>query len=325
MKRENNTLEKIQEFTTVEEFAQEVKKLLEVFMSKCKLTVQEVNKSNGLKLTGITITEQERNIAPIIYVDNYYTHYKEGRSMDDIKHEIISVYEKNRIHDDFETETFTDFDKICGKICFKLINAEMYDELLKTMPHRRYHDLAVVYYVLVGNMYEATATVSVLKSMLELWNVDENTLFAYAMKNTPHLLRGNIMPMSEMIGELLFASPEDSPQREQIQGENWDMRITPNEPLYIATNLDKRQGASVLLYENILKAFGEKIQSDFYILPSSIHETILVPVLNEAVDPTELMDMVRAINVAEVAPEEVLSDNIYYYSRGEGCVRMICS
>ena len=84
--------------------------------------------------------------------------------------------------------------------------------------------------------------------------------------------------------------------------------------MYVCSNSQKVNGAGVILYKDLLKQFAEKTGSDFYILPSSIHETLLVPV-SDQMEVEALRSMVREVNATQVAPEEVLSDNVYIYRR----------
>ena len=92
--------------------------------------------------------------------------------------------------------------------------------------------------------------------------------------------------------------------------------------MYVATNYEKLNGASVLLYPNLLRDFAEQIRSDFYILPSSIHEVIFVPE-SAGMDIEYMKTMVQEINVTQVADEEILSDNVYFYNRACDRVEMM--
>ena len=84
--------------------------------------------------------------------------------------------------------------------------------------------------------------------------------------------------------------------------------------MYVLTNKQKMNGASCILYEHILNDFANQKNKDIYILPSSVHEVILVPVA-EDIDRTELSRMVRDVNRNELEEGDVLSDRVYYYDR----------
>ena len=83
--------------------------------------------------------------------------------------------------------------------------------------------------------------------------------------------------------------------------------------MWVLTNKERVFGASALLYDNQLEKVAEKIKEDFYILPSSIHEVIIVPKKYGA--PKDYMvKMVREINGENLDMEERLADNVYFYS-----------
>ena len=93
--------------------------------------------------------------------------------------------------------------------------------------------------------------------------------------------------------------------------------------MYVLTNIMKRYGAAVLAYPGTLKKVGEMLGSDFAILPSSIHEVILAPAGRGAADAGYFCSAVREVNQAQVAPDEVLSDNAYYYHAGTGGIEIL--
>ena len=66
-----------------------------------------------------------------------------------------------------------------------------------------------------------------------------------------------------------------------------------------------------MFYEDALSELCEKIGTDLYILPSSVHEVIAVS--SELGTPDELSQMVREVNGSQVAPEEQLSDHVYKF------------
>ena len=174
-------------------------------------------------------------------------------------------------------------------------------------------DLAVLFYILVSNDGEGTATITVRNNMFELWGVSEDDLFKIALINTQRLFRGSVMSMASVMMELLSDRLD-----EENTKEFYDMVVSDKDmvPMYVCTNTQKINGAGVLLYKDLLKEFAERTGSDFYILPSSVHETLLVPVSKD-MDVEYLRNMVREVNATQVAPEEVLSDNVYVYHRAD--------
>ncbi len=88
------------------------------------------------------------------------------------------------------------------------------------------------------------------------------------------------------------------------------------------SNAGKRYGAAGLLRAGLLGEFVGRIGEGFYILPSSIHELILLPCSIASLEVGELRKMVREINEAEVIREEWLSENVYYYGREKKEIRI---
>ena len=84
--------------------------------------------------------------------------------------------------------------------------------------------------------------------------------------------------------------------------------------MLVATTEGAFMGASVIQYPGFMDMAAEKVGGDFFILPSSIHEVLLLPDDGRA-DHHELAAMVQAINAAEVAPADRLSDNVYHYDK----------
>ena len=294
---------------TIEVFTEIIKSEMEkIYSSKCKVDVLNVVKNNGLHLTGITIRNRESNMAPTIYLDGYFADYKDGRTMENICKEIVQVYEKNKVQKDFSLEQVTDFKNVKDRICFKLVNREKNAELLADTPYVEYQDLAVVFYILVSKDKSGITSITVRNSLMDMWGMDADILYYLAKKNTQRLFRGRVLSMMEVMAEII--------------GDSADAFEDSAFPMYVATNVFKMNGACILLYDGVLKKFAEKIGGDFYILPSSVHEVIFVPA-NGDMNARYLIQMVKEVNATEVAPDEVLSDNVYIYHADKDFVEII--
>ena len=301
---------------TMDEFAQVVKEAVEAILGDgYEVSIHEVLKNNDTHLTGLTIRTEESNVAPTIYLEGMFERYKAGNAaIPVIVSEIISVYESHKVTMPFDASMVTDFSACQSKICYKLVNAGRNKELLADAPHMIVcDDLAMLFYILVSNDGEGTATITVRNNMFELWGVSEDDLFKIALINTQRLFRGSVMSMASVMMELLSDRLD-----EENTKEFYDMVVSDKDmvPMYVCTNTQKINGAGVLLYKDLLKEFAERTGSDFYILPSSVHETLLVPVSKD-MDVEYLRNMVREVNATQVAPEEVLSDNVYVYHRAD--------
>ena len=90
-----------------------------------------------------------------------------------------------------------------------------------------------------------------------------------------------------------------------------EQTLQADEP-YVITNSNGINGASVILYTDILKEIGGFLGEDYYLLPSSIHEMLAIPV-SAPMDEKEMHEMVEEVNRSCVVSEEILSDSVYRY------------
>ena len=299
---------------TVDLFADAIKVGFEEAHPECSVMVHKVTKNNDLVLTGISIRSREVNIAPTIYMDDYYNDYKNGRPVMEIIAEIENIYDTYKLEHNFNVNSITDFNHVQGKICYKLVNKDKNKELLSDAPYIQFHDLAIVFYVVVSEDSDRTGTITVRNNLMEMWgNPDINDLYRIAKNNTQTRYKGSVFNMIEIMGEIISHNVDNI--EPNIVDDFFEMNFTYEDnmiPMFVATNNKKVNGAGVILYEGLLKTFAEKIGSDFYILPSSIHEVIFVPA-NGDMDVRYLIQMVKEVNATEVSPSEVLSDNVYKY------------
>lgn len=277
---------------------------------KCKIEFMEVEKNNGLKRKGVTILAPEVNIAPTIYIDKYL---ESGYSLKGVCDEISKVYEEYKKTENLEMD-ITDFQTMRNRICFKLISVERNEEPLKEMPHRLLYDLAIVYYVLLNDKFEEMATITINHQIAQSWGVTEDDLYKCASGNTEKLLTGTLIPMERIVNSMLLTE-EETPQNCQIiKKDNCTFLIddTAELPMYVLSNTDKTFGAALLLYTEVLHFTAKLLNSNFFILPSSIHELLLIPD-NGNVERGRLYQMVYEVNSNMVSQEDFLADNVYYY------------
>lgn len=285
-----------------------IQSLKETFNENTTISIHSVLKNNHVVLDGLTIQEQGINISPTIYLEYYYEEYLHGKSIKDIHNSLIEVYEKNRSKENLDLSFFTDYQKVQHHIIYKLIHYEKNRELLRKVPHFPYLDFAVVFCCLLLDTPTGNASILIQNHHLDLWNITPNDLYTLAHKNTPILLPGEVISMEELLNsfvtiEQLFSLDE------------FDFK--ENCPMYVLTNKSRLFGASCILYPDILAEFANKLNSDLYILPSSIHEVILLPE-NYTDDISTLNEMIQDANSTQVLDEEILSDHAYLYSRTDG-------
>lgn len=298
---------------TITDFTTAVLTALSAAFSDHRIETVNVTKNNGVHLTGLVIHPQNKKIAPTIYMEPYFNAFQSGQSLETVISQITSncTAALSCAENGIDAEAVTDFKQVKGRICYKLINRDKNSELLKAAPHRDYHDLAVAYYIQLSKTDNGLATVTITDSLAKNWGVDEETLYGLAEINTPKINRGCVTPITDILNGL-FGNEKDA-AHESGTYDSFDFTSigTGELPMYVATNQNKTFGAGILLYNGFLAAAAERLGS-FYVLPSSVHELIIIP--ETFGNPSELKQMVNDINRTEVPDEEVLSDNIYHYN-----------
>lgn len=283
------------------EVKQEVEKLLG---SEVRVELRQITKNNGIILEGLCILEKGSYVSPTIYLEDFYREYKDGVSLKEIAGRIYDIYEKRCRNIPFSLEYFLDFEKIKENIFCKLVNREMNQELLRDVPSVSFLDLSVVFICAVKNEEFGNGSVLIREEHRKHWKVSKELLYEYARENTFRLRPFELKSMEELIEDLV--EPEERNLLKEI-------------PMYVLSNRDRVFGAAGILYDRILSSAGARLEEDFYVLPSSVHEVILVPG-HVAGSEKELHTMVHEVNHTQVEPEEVLSENVYHYDRKKHCL-----
>lgn len=306
--------EKDQDYPVLEfeDFRKEViADLADICGLEFRVEERDVTKNNGVMLHGISISESDGNVSPTIYLEGLYEEYKKGCiNLREAENEILRIYSREKSCKGLNMCFITDFELIRDKIIFRLVNAERNEELLKEVPHRRFLDLAVIYTVFIDGIFKSPGNIVIRNDQMETWATDEKELNRLSLENTPRLKKPVIRELSDMIFDLMGS---DDFEKDCMREELTDAGAVK---MFVVTNNDKFYGDSIILYPDILNEIRENTRSDFYLLPSSVHEFIVVPD-DGIVDEEELKELVRSVNETSVGEEDYLSDNVYRYSDSE--------
>lgn len=289
-------------------------------MGDCyRFTVHKIPKNNGRVLNGLCILQEGENTTPTIYLESFFHRYRQGESLENLINEIIQTYGQHRTLVQQEFSHLLDLDYLKDKIIYRLIHTQSNPELLKDRPSLPCHDLSIVFYLFLDQNDHCSMTSPVTNYQMDHWKLTPEELYRIASINTPHLFPPCLHAMDQVIGHLI-RSTEGSSSTDSQSTEFPDLPDTPS--LYILTNDTGTYGASVLLYPNILRNFAQLLGRDLVILPSSIHEVLLLP-YEDGQDLSDMCSMVTFINQTEVPLEDQLSNHVYLYSRETDSVQMI--
>lgn len=293
-----------------------IKNLQEFFPTGTRISVRQFSHNNHILLDGLTILEPGSNVSPAIYLNHYYENYQKGSSFATLQSQILSYYFDHCGVQAVDTSFFTHFDNVRPRIAYKLIHYEKNKGLLEEIPHFPYLDLAIIFYCLIPSGRPNYTSILIYNEHLAYWDIPKETLLGLAQKNTPALLPHTFDPLADLLLPGLSLLPEED---RHTALETLDSEIVP---MYVLTNRQRLNGACCMLYPDVLKQAADLLHDSLYILPSSIHEVIILPA-SRAGDPSELAELVKEINLAEVSPEEILSDCVYQYNQDDGQVSKI--
>lgn len=266
-------------------------------------------KNNDTKRYAILLKKIEGTVSPTIYLDNFYSEFEHGRTT--ISETASHIYEQMHDFED-KIEAYQEFSAelsdCSNKITYQLVSKERNKQFLESVPHLPFLNMAVVFYIIHHVSKEGMESICVTNELAGKWGLSAKSLYIIAEKNTPILLPPIIDTMEHTL-ELLMG--EINCAIEPAKDSNKPI------PMHIMTNKYQINGASVLLYHGLLDGLAEKLGTDLYVIPSSIHELIIMPAEDGSLSLSKLSDMVKEINENHVKEEEILSDCAYYYDHKE--------
>ena len=317
------------------------KKVNESLPGNLRADLKAVQKNNGTVLTGLTLayrevpSDTELVTSPVLYLEDFYQRYlkqhtacKEGENCglkehcpvrDDVENGRLTDEERSvypcldayalaitkilltYLEDGPELPDLQDYEAVKDRLFLQLVGFQANENRLSGSARRRFLDMTVLYYLMVDGPDHEPGCVRVSWDMLGDWGVSEDLLYQDALANT-----------KEQMGERLLRFDQDGEKDEEYE-EKHGMMVLSNEKNFF--------GASVILYSEQLRKISEELGQDLYILPSSIHEVILLPEAGQ--DPEALRATVKRVNETEVRKEDVLTDSVYRYDLKAGEICMV--
>lgn len=260
-------------------------------------------KCNGQVKCGIVFGNPDVNTSPTIYLEEYYRYYQITGNLDVLVDVLVQLYNTLPVIQ-LDKEKLHNFSAAKDNIIMKLINTEENRAFLDTVPHIPFHDLSIVYYYLFGFTDTQLLDMPVNDRLLKEWGIDTLTLHRQAMENYSRLLPVRFINLDQFLSDrgLLEVNSDEGPGNDR---DNY---------MYFLTNERMVDGAVLMTCKNLLDKIADFFQEDFYIIPGSIHEVILIPE-SKAPPKDELDLMIQEINRDQLKPEEFLSNHAYYYSK----------
>ena len=232
--------------------------------------------------------------------------YRDVENGEDIDHAVFKIV--NTIEDNIsvvktkeaDVKSFvTDYDKVKDHTYLRMIPGD--SPILKDTPHKMIEDMALVVNIHLESFSDENgrSVVVVSKPLMDMYGIDEAQLFANAEKNSLANEPMVFTPLCDMIKNLIQAEKLPTPE---------DVGIIT----YIATNKSGFQGAAVAGYPDFCEKAAETIGGSFYMLPSSVHEFILIKD-DGTPKAKDLNKMVKNVNETVLEARDFLSDQCYHY------------
>ena len=256
--------------------------------------VKEVGKANGVILTGI-VMPSESNVKPTVYIDKYF---EDGFTVDEARQNVISSATTHEATANINTDDFLNFDYVKPKLRARLYNQTTNAEVYKSAAEYGFDDLIIIPYITdiaISNVNEL-GSIKVTNSLIEQWKTTADEVIRIAEENSSN----DYMIRSMM--EMLMGLISDSDMDELISTDTTD-------PILVVTTRNKICGAYAII--PALKEFKKKWNKGFVVIPSSIHEVLVINA--ESMSKEELNTMVNDVNETQVAPVERLGSHVYVF------------
>ncbi len=270
-----------------------------------EMRVDSVEKINR-KMDGLSLRlEGGGSISPTIYINDMYKEYLRTGDLQETMQNAAEAMDKA-----FQQTVLPPLDLQAAKdnIIFQLVNTIQNEDMLQKMPHREFQDLSIIYRWVVSMDEKGFSSTMINNNLAKELGMGEEQLFKAAAENTRRILPPTVKSMNEVMREMFIADGMPPSMADLMIGE-----MEPEQTMWVISNECKISGAASMLYEDKLHKLAEKVGSDLYVMPSSVHEVIAVSV--NMGEPEQLAQMVAEINMDQVELGERLSNQVYHYDK----------
>lgn len=243
---------------------------------------------NNVMLTGLKVRQEGSMSAPVFYLEHYYRDYLEGKHLNQISQELVTLCQSQELPD-LKMIDLVDYKKVKDKLRVRLVSRENNQAFYKQGPYRLHPLGAQVLYIELEKRREGSMHIHVTNVMAEQWKVPEGELLDIGLQNTQSSHKVKICSLNSL-----------TPDAEGV-------------PLYYLGNDAHEFGATVALFPDVLMQLQEQLGGDYYILPASIHELLVVKKHDCPLSVKDMKEIVRDVNENDVSPEEVLGSEVYEF------------
>ena len=271
-----------------------------------KGSITEVNKINGIVLTGLSFKSKQSRISPVVYLDEFWDKYRdEDLPIEDVISKLASIYRNHEKGCQYvNADDFTDYEKIKDRIVPALCNTEICTDYLKDCPSEALWDLSIYYRIMV-DIADGEGSVLIKNQLMDSWGISYDELKDQAWKNIHKINPPSFISISDVLKDMMPTM--DIPEQEGI--------------MYVLTTQSRNGGAVYIADNSVLQNIADDMDMDLFILPSSRSEVLIIPYAIASTPDKwyEMLQMVTEINHnGTVSTEDFLADSCYCYLRSSG-------
>lgn len=268
----------------------------------------DVVKNNDVKLTGIRFLSKRSEASPVLYFNNLYQKYEEfNQDFDETLKYAVEFYEQNKVTEVSPMRWITEYENVKNLLGVRLVNREFNKEYLVDKPHKEFLDLAIIFTVDLAMFNNAASVIVVTENLFNSWGVSLDELYNDALENYRKNNKVVFNSMSDVVADILAS--------EGIEGAKLLESVHDSDNFMYVLSVESRVGGSgLMLYKDILGRIAEQLDSDLIIIPSSVHELIILRD-DESMKAESIYAMVKDVNDTQVAPQDILSYSVYHFSQ----------
>ena len=245
------------------------------------------------------------NLAPILYLEQFYDPDYDTEKIKTLASQLTNHFlEAHRVQSHFDISQINPH-TAQTHLTLRLYNRALNPEIEQTCAHIDCLDLMAVPRWTVGNTQEISSSFLVNRDIQRtLLHMTDDELLQIARQNALNQ-HFSVIGMNQLLRRMLKEVPEEVVS---------EMMPTDGEVMFVMSNEEKQFGATALLFPELLKKASSIVgESNFYVIPSSVHELVVIP-CSRVDDPADLVFMMKSINAEQVAVQDRLGDgNVYRF------------
>lgn len=299
----------------VDTVKERIKEYLPEEYAGAEVNVHQMRKLNET-YTALSVRKEDQMITPSINLDAFFEEYDGSfvQLNEDLQRMAMLAQTEP---ENMDMDVLTDYEQAKENLFIRVSSVEQNQNLLDQVPHMIKEDLLITYHITAG--IESTGMMSTLinNRMMEQFHVTQEQLHQDALESSMRIMPASIRNMNEVVRPMIREDMLSSGMSEEDADIMLDQMMKDNSnEMTVVTNERTLNGAGVLFYPQMMEELSERMGGDFFILPSSVHEMLVLPD-NGLYDAQDLKEMVEDVNTTQVEPEDRLTNEAYHFDSKE--------